>query len=94
MSGERRRPLIVMAGEGPPSTPCCVGLGKGVDGRPTPAMTGLGDSANIEAFVYARSLRLAFTKIRTESQNIDPPETNLKPTVGVNHCLVHHRATS
>jgi hypothetical protein len=33
-------PHSVMAGEGPPSTPCSTGLGKGVDGGPSPAMTG------------------------------------------------------
>ena len=42
-------PNPVMAGEGPPSTPCCMGLGKGVDGGPSPAMTGLGGSAPGEA---------------------------------------------
>ena len=36
---------FVMAGEGPPSTPCAVGPGKGVDGGPAPAMTGVGGLA-------------------------------------------------
>jgi hypothetical protein len=43
---------MVMVCEGPPSTPCCAGLVKGMDGGPSPTMTGLADSANIEAFIY------------------------------------------
>jgi len=54
--GERRQPPVVMAGEGPPSTTCCAGLGKGMDGRPSSAITGLDDTANIEALIYQRTL--------------------------------------
>ena len=40
------QPLIVMAGEGPPSTACGVGPGKGVNGGPAPAMTDSTDRAS------------------------------------------------
>jgi 2-keto-3-deoxy-L-rhamnonate aldolase RhmA len=38
-AGARQTVFIVMAGEGPPSTTCSVGLNKVVGGRPAPAMT-------------------------------------------------------
>src|SRR5471030_2695234 len=41
-----------MAGAGPPSTPRGAGLDKGVDGRPAPAMTGLGRTVKTQGRWY------------------------------------------
>jgi hypothetical protein len=54
--GEGRQSLIVMAGEGPPSKTCSAGPGKGVDGGPSPAMTGSVGTVNVEAPIYPQSL--------------------------------------
>ena len=49
-SGDASRPPIVMAGEGPPSTPLPKPPPRGVDGSPPPAMTELSNHASPELF--------------------------------------------
>jgi dihydroxyacetone kinase len=57
--GERRQLLTVIAGIGPPSTACSVALRKGVDGGPSPTMTGLSGSAHVEALICPQILSSA-----------------------------------
>jgi hypothetical protein len=51
--------LRVMAGVGPPSTPCSADPNKIVGGRPVPAMTGFADRAATGPFILQQALRLA-----------------------------------